>query len=335
MNSISKKVLIKAISVTVPKKVYKLRNILNKKSEKNKIINSSKMLGVNQCYKSNESTTTLDLCYNSAKDVIRTLKWSPKNIDILVFVTQTPDYLMPACSNIIHQKLQLKKECICYDINLGCSGYVYGLWNITSIMQANKHKKGLLLVGDTMSKTVKSSDKINKLLFGDSGSATALSYGIKNNMYFIMGSDGKGSKNLMLKKSGFRDKKFNPEFYMDGKEVFYFAVKNVPKLIKDLFTFSKTTISNISFFVFHQANKFMLNKIAENIGIADKKLLFSIKNYGNTSSASIPTTICQEKEKINKSKIKDIVIAGFGAGFSFGAATINLSKTKLLKIKKI
>ena len=335
MNSISKKVLIKAISVTVPKKVYKLSNILNKKSEKNKIINSSKMLGVNQCHKSNESTTTLDLCYNSAKDVIRSLKWNSKDIDILVFVTQTPDYLMPACSNIIHHKLQLKKECVCYDINLGCSGYVYGLWNITSIMQANKNKKGLLLVGDTISKTVKSSDKINKLLFGDSGSATALSHGINNKMYFIMGSEGKGSKNLMLKKSGFRDKKFNPEFYMDGKEVFYFAVKNIPKLIKDLFTFSKTKISNISFFVFHQANKFMLNKIAENIGIADKKLLFSIKNYGNTSSASIPTTICHEKEKINKSKIKDIIIAGFGAGFSFGAATINLSKTKLLKIKKI
>ena len=159
-------------------------------------------------------------------NIIKALKWKPKDIDIVVFVTQTPDYLMPSCSNIIHEKLELKKECICYDINLGCSGYVYGLWNISSIMQDKKFKKGLLLVGDTISKTIKKNDKINKILFGDSGSATALSQTREEKMHFILGSQGKGFDNLILKKSGFRDKVMKPEFFMNGKEVFYFAIKN-------------------------------------------------------------------------------------------------------------
>ena len=335
MNSVLKNVSIKAISVSVPKKKFTLKQIVKKGAKNNKIINSSKMLGVKQNYTSSPNITTLDLCYDAAKDVIKNLKWKSSDVDIVVFVTQTPDYLMPSCSNIMHEKLGLKNECICYDINLGCSGYVYGLWNISSIMQDKKFKRGLLLVGDTISKTVNNKDKINKLLFGDSGSATALTNAKCGKMHFILGSQGKGYKNLILKKSGFRDQKNNPEFFMNGKEVFYFAIKNVPKLIKSLLKFSKAKIDKMNYFIFHQANKFMLEKIADNIGIKSDKMLFSIENYGNTSSSSIPTTICHERDKILNSNNQDIIIAGFGAGFSFGAAKISLLKTKILKIKKI
>ena len=334
MDSILKDISIEAISVCVPKKIFKLKH-LSEKGNESKILNSSNMLGVKQNYISNPKITTLDLCHAATRNIIKALKWKPKDIDIVVFVTQTPDYLMPSCSNIIHEKLELKKECICYDINLGCSGYVYGLWNISSIMQDKKFKKGLLLVGDTISKTIKKNDKINKILFGDSGSATALSQTKEEKMHFILGSQGKGYNNLILKKSGFRDKVMKPEFFMNGKEVFYFAIKNVPKLIKNLIVLSKTKIEKINYFIFHQANKFMLEKIAENIGIKPKKVLYSIENFGNTSSSSIPTTLCYERKKISLSKNKNIVIAGFGAGFSFGAAKINLSKTKVLKIQKI
>ena len=331
MDSILKNVTIKAVSVCVPKKKIKLSQ-LAQKGIKNKILNSSNMLGVKQNYTTDPKTTTLDLCHGAARNIMKALKWKPKDIDIVVFVTQTPDYLMPSCSNIIHEKLGLKSECICYDINLGCSGYVYGLWNISSIMQDRKFKKGLLLVGDTISKTIKKNDKINKLLFGDSGSATALSQSKDEIMHFILGSQGKGFDNLILKKSGFRDKTMKPEFFMNGKEVFYFAIKNVPKLIKNLIILSKTKIEKINYFIFHQANKFMLEKIADNIGIKPKKVLYSIENYGNTSSSSIPTTLCHERKKIFLSKNRNIVISGFGAGFSFGAAKINLSNTKVLKM---
>ena len=126
MDSILKDISIEAISVCVPKKIFKLKH-LSEKGNESKILNSSNMLGVKQNYISNPKITTLDLCHAATRNIIKALKWKPKDIDIVVFVTQTPDYLMPSCSNIIHEKLELKKECICYDINLGCSGYVYGI----------------------------------------------------------------------------------------------------------------------------------------------------------------------------------------------------------------
>ena len=113
------------------------------------------MLGVKQNYISNPKITTLDLCHAATLNIIKALKWKPKDIDIVVFVTQTPDYLMPSCSNIIHEKLELKKRVHLLDINLGCSGYVYGLWNISSIMQDKKFKKGLLLVETQFLKQLK------------------------------------------------------------------------------------------------------------------------------------------------------------------------------------
>ena len=130
---------------------------------------------------------------------------------------------------------------------------------------------------------------------------------------------------MILKQSGFRDKLNNPKFYMDGKEVFSFAIRNVPLLIRETLLKSKIKFNKISYFIFHQANKMMMNKIYDELKIPIKKRLFSIENYGNTSSASIPITICKHRSKVKKR----CLIAGFGAGFSFGSAVVNLTKTKV------
>lgn len=309
-----------------------LINIQKNQFEKKKLKNSSNIIGVKKNFFTSKKTTTVDLCLDSAKRLIKNLKWKNKDIDLLVFVTQTPDFLMPSCSSIVHDKLNLKKDCVSFDINLGCSGYVYGLWNIYKIMENGSYKKGLLLVGDTISKTVNSKDYVNKLLFGDAGTSTAIEKKSNKKSYFVLGSDGKGRNDLILDNSGFRKKKFKPEFKMDGKNVFHFAINNVPLMVNKLLKKSLNEIKNISYFIYHQANKYMIESISRELGIRKQQLLYSIPDYGNTSSASIPLTICNNFTKIKSSK--KIFILGFGAGFSYAGAILDLKNSKISKIAK-
>jgi len=332
-----KNIKVAAISTTVQNKIRKAKDLFKKSKDKNKFKASAETLGVEQSYFTEDKITTVDLCYASSLEVMQKLKWNKNDVQILVFVTQTPDYLMPSCSNILQKKLKLNNSCVCYDINLGCSGYVYGLWNICSVMEHNSNlKKGILAVGDTISKTILKNDEINKLLFGDSGSATAIQKKQNQSINFILGSDGRGSDKLMIKQSGFRGKKGKPYFFMNGIEVFHFAILNVPNLIKRLLIFSKKKMKNIKYYIFHQANKFMIDKISENLKIEKEKMLYSIREFGNTSSASIPTTICANYEKFKSKKNNNqAILAGFGAGYSYAAAHLDLSKTKIFKINKI
>ena len=200
------------------------------------------------------------------------------------------------------------------------------------INNSNKNSKGLLLVGDTISKTVNKNDESNSLLFGDAVAATLIENKKNKKNIFILGSGSQGFDKLMLKNSGFNKKKIlmKPEFFMDGKEVFSFAINKVPKLINEIIRRSK--IKNINYYILHQANKMMLNKILDMSKVKENKRLFSIKNFGNTSSASIPVTI--SKNLNNKKDKKMSLLAGFGAGFSYAACITDSTKTKILKIIK-
>lgn len=314
-----KNVHIESILSIIPSK----KNIVK---ENQHIKRVKRVIGVKNSYKTSKKITTVDLFLASAKKILNKNLINKNKISFLICVTQTPDYLMPSCSNIIHQKLKLSKNCAVFDINLGCSGYVYGLWVAMNIM-SNCKGYGLLLVGDTISKTIDAKDFSNKLLFGDGSSATLLKKKKGLNSYFKIGSGNTGYDKLILKQSGFRDKLNKPQFYMDGKEVFSFAITNVPTLIRETLLRSKIKFNEVNYFIFHQANKMMMNKIYEELKIPNKKRLFSIENYGNTSSASIPITICKHRNKVKKK----CLIAGFGAGFSFGSAIVNLTKTNIYK----
>ncbi len=322
MHSIVKDISILSILSILPNKKFSYPS----KTEKIKRIKN--VIGVESSYKCNENLTTTDLFNQAANKILKKNNIDKNKIKTLICVTQTPDYLMPSCSNIIHQNLKLSEDCAVFDINLGCSGYVYGLWVNMNILSNLKTGYGLLLVGDTISKVVKKNDISNQLLFGDGVSATLLGKSNGADTHFNIGSALKGQKDLMILGSGFKNKKFNPTFYMNGKEVFSFALSSVPKLISSLLNSAKENIKNINFFIFHQANKMMLNKIFDSLNVENQKRLISIEKYGNTSSASIPITICNFKEK----KFDKCLVAGFGAGFSFAAAILNLSKTKIFKI---
>ena len=248
MFEIIKNVAIKSIISVVPKKKIKL-----KKSEKDKrILRVSRVIGVNQSYKADKNTTVVDLFEKASKEIIKKNFIKKNKIKFLICVTQTPDYLMPSCSNILHQKLSLDKDCIAFDINLGCSGYVYGLFVMMNLVFKSKNNFiGLLLVGDTISKTVNRQDKSNALLFGDGVSATLVKKKIDNKNFFLVGSSVEGFDKLLIKNSGFKlDKKqkMKPEFFMDGKEVFSFAVSTVPKMIDEIIQKSKIKKKNHKFF---------------------------------------------------------------------------------------
>ena len=318
---------IKSILSVVPKNKF---NISRNKKENNSYINClAKLHGINSCYKSREKST-VDLFIFAAKKILNKNNIEKSSIDILICVTQTPDYLMPSCSNIVHQKLKFKLDCLAFDINLGCSGFVYGLWNIMSAMKSSQMQRGLLLVGDTISKIISKNDLANQLLFGDAVTATLIEKKKNINNFFLLGSALTGYDKLMIKNSGFKDSKLSKKkFIMDGKEVFSFVLRSIPNLVLKLIKESKFNIKNISYFIFHQANKMMLDKVFDLLNVRNKKRLYSIKNFGNTSSASIPLTA---SFKLSEKKVKNVLLSGFGAGFSFALLITTFKYTKIFKV---
>lgn len=337
---------IEGISCCVPKKT-----VLNKYSKENRYrARAIKAIGIERRPVANENISTSDLVLKSAKSILKKLKWKINDVDILIFVTQTPDYLTPATSGILQDKLKLKKSTFVLDINLGCSGYTHGLITISSLMQNLKLKKGLLAVGDVTTQLVNNKDNVSNLLFGDAGSVTAL-LNTKNKSNKILCnyySDGSGFEDIIvnahslsgrnkISKSDFKKIKYensnirsNINIKLNGPNIFSFAINTIPPILKKVLK----NIKNIKYCFLHQANKMIQENISLHIKQNYKNVIFpsSLKNFGNTSSASIPITICSNfsKKKITGNSI----FCGFGVGLSISTVVVNLSKTKIFKIIK-
>ena len=338
MRDIINNVSVAGISASVPNNRISYKEHCKKINLKidNNIVRTTKMLGVKSNYITSENETTSDLCYFAAKKLLNEIKWDSSTIDILIFVSQTPDYLMPSTSCLLQEKLKLKKTTAVFDINLGCSGYVYGLWICSSILKNSGAKRALLLVGDTISKTIGKKDISNKILFGDAGSTTALEYSKKKNpIFFQLGTDGSGGKDLYIPNSGFKRSTNQESLIMNGSNVFSFVFREIPKSINELLNWSKLKIDDINYFVFHQANKFMLKKVFDKLNIPHEKTLIKMEEFGNTSSATIPLTIVAENKKILKKKNKRFLLSGFGAGLSWASVCLELKETKILNLIKI
>lgn len=301
----------------------------------------------------NDQQCTSDLCYEAAIKLLKELNWTPESVDILIFVSQTPDYLLPATSCVLHGRLGLAKHCVAFDVNLGCSGYVYALWQAACFLKAGAAKRVLLLVGDTISKISAPDDRSVALLFGDAGTATAVEYNeTAAAMYFELGTEGQGYDKLIVPAGGCR-KPCTPEaqerslreqnnirsdmdLYMNGAEIFAFTLREVPPLIQKVLEKAKWSLENVDAFVLHQANKFMLNHIAKRLKIPEQKLLLSLHDYGNTSSASIPVTLTDTYASKHIAVHQHLILAGFGVGFSWaGVALILDAQCKLPKVLEV
>ena len=277
------------------------------------------MAGVKSTYRTSEKQTASDLCFVAARNLLENKKVSVEDIGALVFISQTPDYRgLPATACVLHKRLALSKDCMAFDVNLGCSGYVYGLNIVGSLLQtlqgtsgdasnaSNLYKKALLLFGDTNVKVNSPEDKSVAMLFGEAGSATLLTKEDGFNICGELMTDGNGFKAVITPSGGQRnpegdhertlwgDGNIRSDFdgYINGTDVFSFTITQVPKLIKHFIEEQNKTIDDYDSVVLHQANLYILKQIAKKIKCPMDKIPISIDRYGNTSGTSIPLTLC-------------------------------------------
>lgn len=268
---------------------------------------------------------------------------SPGEIDFLLLCTQSPDYFMPATACIMQNRLGLPTTCGAFDFNLGCSGFVYGLALAKSLIETDLATNVLLIAGDSSTRAINPRDRGVRLLFSDGASATLIAASTNHDEAigpFVMGTDGRGAKNLIVPAGGMRLRP-NPEaaiakddgtgnfrsaqeLFMDGAEIFNFSLQTVPKAINQLLEKGRIKLEEVDLFVFHQANKFMLEALRRKIKIPKEKFIINLEFYGNTSSASIPMALEVAIAQGQVAKGAKVVVVGFGVGYSWAAAMIKI-----------
>jgi 3-oxoacyl-[acyl-carrier-protein] synthase-3 len=297
-----------------------------------------KMIGVEQRRIAPPEQTTADLCFEAAKVLLERLDWAADSIDGLIFVSQTPDYRLPATACSLHGRLGLSPHCQALDVALGCSGYVYGLWLASTLLKAGL-KRVLVLAGDTSSRMVDPNDRATALLFGDAGSATALEAdAAAAPMHFRLGSDGAGARHLVIPEGAYRtgeqDERWGEGYdrthlYMDGAEVFTFTLRAVPKLVRETLDDAGLSPLDVDLYALHQANRFMLRHLAKKIGAGEDRVPINIERFGNTSSATIPLLLTTDlAQRITAAQTR-LMLVGFGVGFSWGAVLIDAAPLRV------
>lgn len=298
-----------------------------------------KTTGISERRVASAGTTCSDLCFTAASDLLK--KFNVKDeIDALIFVSQSPDYFLPATSILLQHRLELKNTCIAFDVNLGCSGYVYGLSILGSMMQGGQIKKALLLAGDKSTLSTCYTDKSAYPLFGDAGTATLLEYSQGAPAWdFNLQSDGSGKESIIIEHGHSRHpydpsseeimtidtgiRRAKKHLALNGMEIFNFALKEVAPNIQSLLEQSGRGIDEIDHFIFHQANKLINESVRKKLKAEAAKTPYSIDKFGNTSSASIPLTICNNLKNEIGSQNLTLLLSGFGVGYSWGSVVLN------------
>jgi 3-oxoacyl-[acyl-carrier-protein] synthase-3 len=297
-----------------------------------KALDVTKMTGVQTRYWV-EGQTTSDLCEQAAERLLSGLEWDRDSVDAIIFVSQTPDYRLPATGCTLQARLQMRPGIIAFDVGLGCSGYPYGLWLASMMIQTGAARRVLLAVGDTSSLLVDPEDRATALLFGDAGTVTALEADeTAGESVFILGSDGAGAENLIVPEGAFRGCGGQARFegrpldklYMDGGEIFNFTLKAVPGLIKETAAAAGHELEDYDSFLLHQANAFMIKHLAKKARLPPEKVPINIDRYGNTSSATIPLLMTSDVAAVLRERECRLALFGFGVGYSWASASIQL-----------
>jgi 3-oxoacyl-[acyl-carrier-protein] synthase-3 len=295
-------------------------------------------IGVNKRFIAADDETAMDMAVKVGEKLFSKNHAINRNdIDFILFCTQSPDYFLPASACIIQDKLNIPTTCGALDFNLGCSGYVYGLSLAKGLITAGIAKNVLLLTSETYSKHLHPKDKGNRTIFGDGASASLISTtGFAEIGNFSLGTDGSGANNLIIKTGAFRhkdnindlsfDENKNPQssdfLWMDGAEIFNFTLEFIPRLTENTLNVNNLSSDDIDLFVFHQANKYMLDFLRKKIMIPEEKFYYYLENVGNTVSSTIPIALYEARQD-NKLK-GNILLAGFGVGYSWGGVILNI-----------
>lgn len=331
-------VAVRGITAAVPRE--KVRNLVDHEfvpeTERGKII---ELTGVHEYRKSGPEICASDLCETAAKELLRGLSVDAAEIDAIVFASITPDYRVPSTSCLIQSRLGCPVTTAAYDINMGCSGFVVGLYNACALIRGAGMRRVLLLAGDTQTKLCYEKDKNVVFLLGDAGTATLveneesgedikielLTDGSRfDKLYVPAGGCRKPSseKTRIVVQSPDGGVRAEDHLYMDGMEIFKFSSTDVVKSIQGFMEAEQLRVEDVDFLVLHQANKFMTDKIARKLKFAPEKVPYSLQVYGNTAAASIPLTVVHHRQAMAARERNRCLLSGFGVGLSWGTAFV-------------
>lgn len=342
---------ITAMSAAVPKRVIKNREYTEVFSvqEANDIVDKT---GIEERRFSDDETCSSDLCYAAAEKLIMDNSINKEEIDLLVFISQTPDYRMPATSCTLQHRLGLPNTTIAFDITLGCSAFIYGLSVVYGLLQGGGIRKALLLDGETRSKVYSPRDRRSAFLFGDGGVAALIERDPKFGKSTIsMNSDGSRADLIMIPAGGYRKmssaetvvEKVIDEFgnmrseeqgYMRGGDVFNFVIREIPRDIKNTVAYAGKEMDDFDYVVFHQANNFINTYIAKKMKLDTSKIPSTFTKFGNTSSVSVPLTIVSELQGKLDGK-KELLLTAFGVGMTWATGVIPFVDCKISDIVEV
>lgn len=340
MQTIIDNIDIEAVASWLPHKILEMGELAPKygDSEVQTII---KATGIERARIAEEDMTSSDMCLLAANHLIDKHNIDKSSIDGLVFVSQTCDYILPATSIILQDRLGLKQDTVCIDIHYGCSGYIYGLLQASSWINCGMCNRVLLLAGDTTSRMINPLDKSLKMVFGDCGTATIVSKGTHRIGFNIM-SDGSGFDRLIVPAGGFRKPKSEAtsviefdsdkngrsenDLYMDGMAIFNFAISKVHKNVNTLIERMGWKKEDVGLYLLHQANDFMVNYVRKKLKVNADIVPTNVANYGNTGPATLPL-LCSDVLSESHYDLTKVILSGFGVGLSWGSAATDLSHT--------
>jgi len=334
---------ISAIASTIPKNSVDFSDLIEKFGE-TEIKRITVSTGISKLRVAEKGVCTSDLCVAAARFLFEKLNVAPQSFDGIVLFSQIFDHIIPATSAILQNKLGLPKTAVAFDIRYGCSAYIYAIYQASLLIASGSCNKILVLAGDVISPTINRYDKALKMVMGDAGSATIVEKGNDTLSFNIM-TDGAGYDRLIIPAGGSRyprDESSGKELekengnirseenlYMDGMEIMNFCLREVPKIVDEVLELADWKKEDIGIFAMHQANKFIVDYIRKKMKVLPETLPVVIGEIGNTGPGTIPHLFSAEhKRLISEKRLSKSVMCGFGVGFSWGAITADLSKTK-------
>lgn len=328
---------ISAIAASVPKKEVNIAAKLDDPEEDPKFIKQfMKNTGIKAKRASSYEQTAGDFSYSAAKQIMDAGYYKPEEIGVLINITQTPDYRTPATALAIQKRLGLSKDCLVFDINLGCSGFVYGVSLAASILKTSTATKGLVTVGDTLArgrKHVKLKRSSNTgLLFGDASAAILVEQKDGDGFCSALMSDGEGHKALSSPYNAWKHPVGPESIPGDDIAVFNFTIGEVPAILKEYMEKTGTSIDEYDDLVLHQANMMILKNIAKRVGMPMEKVPVCLDRFGNTSGCSVPLAIVDKYGECDEDKEVNLLTSSFGIGLSWGVIGFKINTKDILEL---
>ena len=297
-----------------------------------------KKTGITKIHKADRNQTASDFAFSASKYLEAAGKYRPEEIGILLYVTQNPDYRTPSTACVLQKRLGLSKSCAAFDINLGCSGFVYGVNVAASLLQSSNAQKALVLIGDTLARgrrEARTSGKLysnTALLFGDASAAVLIEKCEGEQVCAALMTDGTGHKALSVPYGGWKHPE-GPEAYPgDDIAVFNFTISEVPDMIKNFLEETQTVIDDYDALVLHQANMMIMKQIARKVRMPMEKVPVSLDRFGNTSGASVPLTIVDKYGESTEKKTLKLLTSGYGVGLSWGVVSFEIKDTDVFPL---